>query len=100
MPRCLDARGERLLEVPLGDLAPGVAGEGVDDRDRLRALERGEILLAQCFELRDIDVLAGLKLYDGVYRLAPVLVGHAHDGRVTDGWVGGEAPLDLGGRDA
>src|SRR5439155_13940037 len=75
---------------------PAVAGEGVDELDGLGFLVGGDVGPAVLDDVLGRGLLAVLEDDDGFDALGPLPVGHADDGRFLDGWVLGDAGLDLG----
>ena len=86
-------------EVALEDLAGGVAGQDVDDLDRLGALVVRQALSGEGDDLVGVDGLARLRSHDGVHGLDPLGVRDAEDGDLGNLRVGGDDALDLGAVD-
>ena len=74
-----------------------VRGSASDDLDRLRDLEAGEALAAQCAQSSAGRPAAQARPRD--HRLAPLGVGAAEDAGLGHRGMAEQGGLDLGGRD-
>src|SRR4051812_16422938 len=74
----------RLTELELLELPGGGAGQRVAQLDRRRALEVRQPAAAVLQERRLVDGRARRQHHQRLHRLAPLVVGHADDGRFGD----------------